>query len=177
MFRCERYEAADPATPSLPLAGSRVECGSAKSNGCRGSIEEFERESKPVVLPDMETLVSMVARTSPAIWNAPPAISVEAGGLSLAGFDATLYGRFEVIPESQRYSDRETSGKADEWHHPAARCGDTGGQQGEKHQSSRKAHDKAGQRRAGRPEADASDCDEHPERCSCPRYFGVLVFG
>jgi hypothetical protein len=33
-------------------------------------VEQFERESKPVALPDKEILVSM-AQDLPAIWNAP----------------------------------------------------------------------------------------------------------
>lgn len=66
-----RYEAVDPANR---LVASELEArwnaALQKATDVAAQLEQFERESKPAVLPDKATLISM-AQDLPAIWNAP----------------------------------------------------------------------------------------------------------
>lgn len=66
-----RYEAVDPAKRLVAAElEARWNVALQKATDVAAQLERFERESKPVVLPDKETLVSM-AQDLPAIWNAP----------------------------------------------------------------------------------------------------------
>ena len=66
-----RYEAVDPANRLVAAElEARWNAALQKATAVAAQLEQFERESKPVVLPDKETLVSM-AQDLPAIWNAP----------------------------------------------------------------------------------------------------------
>jgi hypothetical protein len=66
-----RYEAVDPAN-RLVAAELEARWNAALQNATEvaAQLEQFERESKPVVPPDKETLVSM-AQDLRAVWNAP----------------------------------------------------------------------------------------------------------
>ena len=66
-----RYEAVDPANRLVAAElEARWNAALQKATEVTAQLEQFERESKPVVLPDKEMLISM-AQDLPVIWNAP----------------------------------------------------------------------------------------------------------
>lgn len=66
-----RYECVDPANRLIAAElESRWNTAMQKVADVATQLEKFERESKPVALPDKEILLSM-AQDLPAIWNAP----------------------------------------------------------------------------------------------------------